>query len=238
MKKATLVVSGGMDSATLAYHYFKEGYKLHLVGFNYGQRHVKELLALQNLAGVLQASHEIVDLTGLKSSIASSSLTSDEISVPDGHYAEETMRITVVPNRNAIMLAIATGIAVANGSDLVATGVHAGDHFIYPDCRPDFIEAINQAFILGTRGHAKEGFRVEAPFVKITKADIAKLGHSYQVPYQLTWSCYKGGDLHCGRCGTCVERIEAFIDAGVSDPTIYEDGIEFALAEIEKAKNA
>jgi len=236
--KATLVVSGGMDSATLAYHYFKLGYQLHLVGFDYGQRHVKELLAMQNLAGVLQATHEIVNLQELKSSIASSSLTSDAINVPDGHYAEETMRITVVPNRNAIMLAISTGIAVANGSEVVATGVHAGDHFIYPDCRPQFIDAINTAFQLGTEGHAKDNFRVEAPFVNITKADIASLGHEYGVPYQLTWSCYKGGDLHCGRCGTCVERIEAFIDAGVADPTIYEDGIDFALEEIAKHKDA
>jgi 7-cyano-7-deazaguanine synthase len=236
--KATLVVSGGMDSATLAYHYFKRGYQLHLVGFDYGQRHVKELLAMQNLAGVLQATHEIVNLQGLKSSIASSSLTSDAINVPDGHYAEETMRITVVPNRNAIMLAISTGIAVANGSEVVATGVHAGDHFIYPDCRPQFIDAINTAFQLGTEGHAKDNFRVEAPFVTITKADIAALGAEYGVPYQLTWSCYKGGDLHCGRCGTCVERIEAFIDAGVADPTIYQDGIQFALEEIAKHKDA
>ncbi len=236
--KATLVVSGGMDSATLAYHYFKLGYQLHLVGFDYGQRHVKELLAMQNLAGVLQATHEIVNLQELKSSIASSSLTSDAINVPDGHYAEETMRITVVPNRNAIMLAISTGIAVANGSEVVATGVHAGDHFIYPDCRPQFIDAINTAFRLGTEGHSKDNFQVEAPFVNITKADIAALGHEYGVPYQLTWSCYKGGDLHCGRCGTCVERIEAFIDAGVADPTIYQDGIDFALGEIAKHKDA
>lgn len=236
--KATLIVSGGMDSATLAYRYHKLGYDLHLVGFDYGQRHVKELQALQNIAGVLSATHEIVDLTKLKSSIASSSLTSDSINVPDGHYAEETMRITVVPNRNAIMLSIATGIAVANGSEVVATGVHSGDHFIYPDCRPEFIEAINEAFRLGTLGHAKPDFRVEAPFVYILKSDIAKIGHEYGVPYQLTWSCYKGGDKHCGKCGTCVERIEAFIDAGVPDPTLYEDGIEFALEEIAKHKNA
>lgn len=237
--KATLIVSGGMDSATLAYYYKKEGYdSLHLVGFNYGQRHVKELEALEKIANDLGATWEIVDLTQLKSSIASSSLTSDTINVPDGHYAEETMRITVVPNRNAIMLSIATGIAVANGSNIVATGVHSGDHFIYPDCRPAFIEAIDKAFQLGTQGHSKDGFHVEAPFVNILKADIAKIGHSINVPYELTWSCYKGGEKHCGRCGTCVERIEAFIDAGVEDPTQYEDGIEFALEEIAKHKDA
>jgi 7-cyano-7-deazaguanine synthase len=236
--KATILASGGMDSATLAYHYHKLGYELHMVGFDYGQRHVKELLALQNLAGVLNARHEIVNLSALKSSIALSPLTSDELSVPDGHYADETMRITVVPNRNAIMLSIATGIAVANGSDIVATGVHSGDHFIYPDCRPDFINAISKAFQLGTQGHSKPDFKVEAPFVHMLKSDIARLGWELNVPYQLTWSCYKGGDKHCGKCGTCVERIEAFMDAGVNDPTLYEDGIEFALEEIAKHKNA
>jgi 7-cyano-7-deazaguanine synthase len=232
--KATLIVSGGMDSATLAYFYRSQGYDLHLVGFNYGQRHSKELLSLELIAHQLGCSWQVVDLQSLKQALAGSSLTSDDVDVPDGHYAEETMRITVVPNRNAIMLSIATGIAVANGSDLVATGVHAGDHFIYPDCRPEFISAINQAFILGTEGHSLPNFSLQAPFVFATKAEIAEVGYGLGVPYEMTWSCYKGGEKHCGRCGTCVERIEAFINAGVPDPTEYEDGIEFALAEIEK----
>jgi 7-cyano-7-deazaguanine synthase len=232
--KVTLIVSGGMDSATLAYYYAEKGFDVHLVGFNYGQRHSKELLSLELIAKTLEASWQVVDLSVLKSALAGSSLTSDDVNVPDGHYAEETMRITVVPNRNAIMLAIATGIAVSNGSDFVATGVHAGDHYIYPDCRPQFIEAISDAFVLGTEGHAKEGFKVEAPFVNISKAQIAEVGMELGVPYELTWSCYKGGDKHCGRCGTCVERVEAFINAGAKDPTEYEDGIEFALEEIRK----
>jgi 7-cyano-7-deazaguanine synthase len=230
MSKATLIVSGGMDSATLAYRYKAAGYKLHLVGFNYGQRHKKELDSLAAIAEDLNADFQIVDLSHLKDDLAGAALTSDDVAVPDGHYTKETMRITVVPNRNAIMLSIATGIAVANGSDLVATGVHSGDHFIYPDCRPDFIEAINKAFVIGTEGHAKEGFRVEAPFVHISKADIAKIGGELEVPFAKTWSCYKGGDIHCGRCGTCVERIEAFVLAGVTDPTEYAE-TQFALEE-------
>jgi 7-cyano-7-deazaguanine synthase len=234
MPEATLIVSGGMDSATLAYYYASKELDVHLVGFNYGQRHSKELLSLELIAKTLDTSWQVVDLTSLKSALAGSSLTSDDVAVPDGHYAEETMRITVVPNRNAIMLAIATGIAVSRGSEFVATGVHAGDHYIYPDCRPEFIESISDAFVLGTEGHADKNFRVEAPFVQITKAKIAELGMELGVPYELTWSCYKGGDKHCGRCGTCVERIEAFIDAGADDPTEYEDGIEFALQEIKK----
>lgn len=226
-----------MDSATLAYLYHSEGFNLHLVGFDYGQRHSKELNSLEAIAKSLNASWQVVNLTTLKDALKGSSLTSDDVEVPDGHYAEETMRITVVPNRNAIMLSIATGIAVANGSDLVATGVHAGDHYIYPDCRPQFIEALSQAFVYGTEGHAKPNFSLEAPFVQISKAEIAAIGHKLNVPYHLTWSCYKGGDVHCGRCGTCVERIEAFIDAGVPDPTEYADGIEFALEEIAKKKS-
>ena len=230
MKKATLIVSGGMDSATLAYRYKHLGYKLELVGFDYGQRHVKELQSLAAIAEQLNADFQIVDLSNLKTALAGAALTSDDVAVPDGHYTKETMRITVVPNRNAIMLAIATGIAVANGSNLVATGVHSGDHFIYPDCRPQFIDAINEAFILGTEGHSTDAFHVEAPFVNISKADIAKLGNELGVPYELTWSCYKGGEIHCGRCGTCVERIEAFRLAGVTDPTDYAE-IDFALKE-------
>ena len=232
--KATLIVSGGMDSATLAYFYKLRGFDLHLVGFNYGQRHSKELLSLEMIAKKLECTWQVVDLTVLKSALQGSSLTSDDVNVPDGHYAEETMRITVVPNRNAIMLSIATGIAVANKSDLVATGVHAGDHFIYPDCRPEFIDAINKAFILGTDGHAKPDFRIEAPFVNILKEDIAKIGLELNVPYELTWSCYKGGEKHCARCGTCVERIEAFINAGAEDPTDYAESKDFAIAEIER----
>jgi 7-cyano-7-deazaguanine synthase len=234
-EKATLIVSGGMDSATLAYYYKNKGFDLHLVGFNYGQRHSKELLSLEMIAKSLEASWQVVDLTHLKDDL-SSSLTNDDIEVPDGHYAEETMRVTVVPNRNMIMLAIAGGIAVANGSRLLGTGVHAGDHFIYPDCRPEFIEFLDNALIAGTEGHSVFGFHLEAPFVYINKAAIAKLGGELGVPYGLTWSCYKGGDKHCGRCGTCVERIEAFIDGEVTDPTEYEDGIEFALEEIAKKK--
>ena len=235
-KKATLIVSGGMDSATLAYVYKDKGYDLHLVGFDYGQRHVKELQSLEKVANALNASWQVVDLSHLKDSLAGSSLTSDDVQVPDGHYAEETMRVTVVPNRNAIMLAIAAGIAVVNQSEVLATGVHAGDHFIYPDCRPDFVEAIGKAFEIGTEGHAIDGFHLEAPFVNITKANIAEIGSKLSVPYEITWSCYKGGEVHCGRCGTCVERIEAFIDANAEDPTAYADGIEFALEEIAKKK--
>jgi 7-cyano-7-deazaguanine synthase len=233
MKKAVIVASGGMDSATLAYLYKSLGFDLILVGFNYGQRHKKELSYLEKLGERLSAPVRIVDLQILSQVLHGSSLTSGDVDVPDGHYAEETMRATVVPNRNAIMLSIATGIAVAEGASVVATGVHAGDHYIYPDCRPQFIDALSLAFQYGTEGHAPGDFALVAPFVELTKADIAGMGHELGVDYSITWSCYKGGEIHCGRCGTCVERIEAFLDAGVEDPTDYVE-IDFALSEIAR----
>jgi 7-cyano-7-deazaguanine synthase len=232
-KQAIIVASGGMDSATLAWHYKQQGFSVRLVGFDYGQRHRKELSALEKIADRLGGSSTIVPLN-LREHLHGSALTSDDVEVPDGHYAQETMKATVVPNRNAIMLSIATGIAVAEGAEVVATGVHAGDHFIYPDCRPAFFHPFAEAMKAANEGFSVEGFRLEAPFITMTKAEIATHGSSLGVDYSITWSCYKGGDIHCGRCGTCVERIEAFLDGGVDDPTEYADR-EFALAEIGRA---
>ena len=155
--------------------------------------------------------------------------------MPDGHYAEESMKITVVPNRNAIMLSIAYGVAVSKGANAVAAAFHGGDHFIYPDCRPGFINAF-----AAMQSHALEGLsniQLYTPFVNLTKADIAVEGARLGVPFEYTWSCYKGGDLHCGRCGTCVERREAFDLAGVSDPTIYADP-DFWRAAVAKKNEA
>lgn len=232
--KAVLIASGGMDSATLAYHYAEQGYELLLAGFDYGQRHRRELQSLAALADSLPGAQARIISLPLRELLHGSALTSDDVPVPDGHYAQETMKATVVPNRNAIMLSIATGIAVAENADLVATGVHAGDHFIYPDCRPDFFTPFAEAMKAGNDGFCPTGFHLEAPFISWTKADIAAHGFRLGVPYEITWSCYKGGEIHCGRCGTCVERIEAFLLAGVEDPTPYEDR-RFALAEISKA---
>lgn len=219
-RKAVAIVSGGMDSVTLAYLLCSEGYDLHLLSVDYGQRHRKELEYARSCAGRLGAIFHIADLSGVGKLLKGSALT-DDIPVPHGHYAAENMAVTVVPNRNAIMLSVAYGVAVAEEAELVATGVHSGDHFVYPDCRPEFIAAFDAMQRLAVEGFGRPELRLYAPFVNIGKHDIAAIGARLGVPYQDTWSCYEGGELHCGRCGTCVERKEAFELASVPDPTVY-----------------
>jgi 7-cyano-7-deazaguanine synthase len=168
----------------------------------------------------LGVPHDVVDINAIGRLLTGSALTGGG-PVPDGHYAEETMRSTVVPNRNAIMLTVAFGVAAAEQADAVAAAVHGGDHFIYPDCRPDFVHAFE-----AMQRHALEGvaeISLYTPFLRISKAGIVSEGRRLGVPFAETWSCYKGGGVHCGRCGTCVERREAFHLAGVEDPTPYED---------------
>ncbi len=219
--KAVVVLSGGMDSTTALYQAKADGYECYAISFNYGQRHKKELNFAQEVCSNLGISHEIVDLSNISSLISNSALTGD-IAVPEGHYAADNMKLTVVPNRNMIMYAIAVGYAVNIKAKAMYVGVHAGDHFIYPDCRPQFIEALDVASIIGNEGFAEKGFRIIAPFLHVPKDEIVRIGTKLQVPYNLTWSCYKGGDKHCGKCGTCVERKEAFELAKVKDPTEYE----------------
>jgi 7-cyano-7-deazaguanine synthase len=215
-----VVCSGGLDSVTLAYKVHREHTLAGLVSFDYGQRHKKELNYAKLCAESLGVPFSIIDLASVGTQLSGSALT-DDIDVPDGHYAEESMKATVVPNRNAIMLTIAYGIAAAQGVDAVATAVHGGDHFIYPDCRPEFIDAFAAMQDQALDGLAK--ITLYTPFLHGSKADIAAEAARLQVPFANTWSCYKGGDIHCGKCGTCVERIEAFSLAEVKDPTAYQD---------------
>lgn len=224
MKVVTLL-SGGMDSTTLAYELADAGHEVHALAVDYGQRHrARELNASLETARRLGFMWNLVDLRTLTEFLSGSALTDPEnVEVPEGHYTAETMKATVVPNRNAIMLNIAVGVAVARGAELVATAVHAGDHAVYPDCRPEFIDAMNELIPVATEGFSHPGLHVHAPFVNITKEDIAKLGERLGVPWELTWSCYVGGELHCGKCGTCVERAEALHLAGIEDPTEYVD---------------
>jgi 7-cyano-7-deazaguanine synthase len=216
----TLVVcSGGLDSVTLAHRIAAEKALCHLVSFDYGQRHRRELDEARRCAERLGVTHDVLDIAAIGRCLTGSALT-DEVEVPDGHYAQATMRATIVANRNAIMLTIAFGLAAAKEADAVAAAVHGGDHFIYPDCRPAFIEAFATMQRMALDGVAHIDF--VTPFLRWSKADIVREGARLSVPFAQTWSCYRGGERHCGRCGTCVERREAFHLAGIDDPTAYD----------------
>ena len=215
-----VICSGGLDSVTLAHKTAAERRLAGLLSFDYGQRHVKELESAAACARRLGVPHRVVDLRGVGAALSGSALT-DDVDVPDGHYAEDTMKITIVPNRNAIMLAVAFGMAAAQKAGAVAAAVHGGDHFIYPDCRPGFIDAFQAMQTEALEGVAEVA--LWTPYVTGSKADIVADGARLGVPFAETWSCYKGGARHCGRCGTCVERREAFHLAGVDDPTVYDD---------------
>lgn len=230
--KTLVICSGGLDSVTLAHKVAAEHQLIGLVSFDYGQRHKKEVEFAKECAERLGTEHMVIDISPIGVLLSGSALTRGEIAVPDGHYAEETMKITVVPNRNAIMLAIAYGIGAARGAEAVAAAVHGGDHFIYPDCRPAFIESFQTMQQFALEGLAE--IKLHTPFVLGSKADIVTTGNELGVPFARTWSCYKGGEIHCGRCGTCVERLEAFALAGVADPTEYEDG-EFWQRAVARA---
>ena len=215
--KSIVVHSGGMDSSVLLYQLVQNGDEVKTISIDYGQRHKKEILQAKKMAESLGIEHQIADLTSITHLLSGSALTSPDIEVPEGHYAEENMKATVVPNRNMILLSVATGWAVSKKFDRVAYAAHSGDHAIYPDCRTEFADVLGQAIEMADW----QKVSLYRPFVDITKADIAKLGNDIAVPFELTWSCYKGQDLHCGKCGTCVERREAFHLAGVEDPTEY-----------------
>lgn len=221
MSLAISIVSGGLDSVVMAHLLRAEGHNLHLLSFDYGQRHKKELEYSRLCATRLNATHNVIDLQSVGGVLGGSALTDNSIAVPHGHYAAPSMAITIVPNRNAIFLAIAYGVAVAQNAQLVATAVHAGDHFIYPDCRPDFITSFDAMQRVAVEGCGDANLKLHAPFVQKTKAEIVQIGAGLKVPFEETWSCYEGLDVHCGRCGTCVERKLAFEEADVSDPTEY-----------------
>jgi 7-cyano-7-deazaguanine synthase len=286
------IVSGGLDSTTLVYDMLDRGYLPHLLSFNYGQRHAKELTYASWTARQLQLPHDIIDLTGITRLISNSALTSGnecicgpailgegplrecpqhgELSVPEGHYAEDNMKLTVVPNRNMIMLSIAVGVAVNEHARCVGIGVHSGDHEIYPDCRPEFINTMEMVIVVANRGFhnfdlglpktngkpkqwnedleqstinhvlleevvgAPEQGPLYAPFLFKTKSDIAYRALELNVPLHMTWSCYKGGEQHCGRCGTCVERLEAIHNAiTLAHPDYDRDDVEQAVRDTD-----
>ena len=216
-KDSVIIVSGGMDSITMLYEY-KDSISLALT-FNYGSNHAKKEIAFaQEHCQKLGIEHIIVPLEFIHNYFKSSLLEGAE-AIPEGHYEDENMKSTVVPFRNGIMLSIACGFAESRGLNKIMIANHGGDHAIYPDCRATFIESMSEAMSYGTYGNVK----VFAPYTGITKADIAKRGAALGVDFTKTWSCYKGGEKHCGKCGTCVERKEAFKLANILDLTQYEE---------------
>lgn len=218
MAKALVLLSGGMDSVTALHAARRNHEVVGAVGFDYGSKHNHRELPLAAWQCLqLDVPFEIVALPFVNDLFASDLLKAGG-DVPDGHYAEENMKRTVVPFRNGIMLAIACGLAESRGADTLVIAAHSGDHAIYPDCRETFMQSMATAMREGTYA------RIELlrPFIDMDKTAIARLGAELGIDYGKTWSCYKGGDLHCGTCGTCVERREAFLLAGVPDPTVYE----------------
>ena len=211
--KALLIYSGGLDSTTLLYEY-KDSIAL-AVTFDYGSKHnAREISYAEENCKRLGIKHMVIPL-GFIGQYFKSDLLLSGGSIPEGSYAEENMKSTVVPFRNGIMLAVAAGLAESYGLDTVLLANHSGDHAIYPDCRPEFVEAMDAAVKAGTY----EGIRVVSPYCDITKRDIALRGRAIGLDYSLTYSCYKGGEKHCGKCGTCTERKEALEGF---DPTEYE----------------
>jgi 7-cyano-7-deazaguanine synthase len=214
--KTVLILSGGMDSATLLYDLIAHGDSVEAIGVNYKQRHGKELACAADLCNGLGVRFDVLDLSSLSGFLTGSSQSDPNVPVPFGKYDEPSMKLTVVPNRNMFMLAAAGAVAIARKADRLAYGAHAGDHTIYPDCRPEFVEAMGKAFGL-CDWHT---LALHAPYIDMTKGDICKRGVELRVPYEKTWTCYVGGDRPCGKCGSCTERAEAFEFAGIPDPLL------------------
>lgn len=216
--KSVLIYSGGLDSTVLLHHLLAQGVEVLALSIDYGQRHRhRELACARHQCEAARVEHKVIDLGSIRSLMGSNSLTDDSIAVPHGHYAEDNMKSTVVPNRNMILIAMAGGWAAASKADNVAYAAHGGDHTVYPDCRPEFAEAMDHALSLADW----HPIGLHRPFVKMDKAGIVQRGAELGVDFTHTWSCYEGGQQHCGRCGTCVERRQAFYQAGIADPTTY-----------------
>ena len=215
---AVVLCSGGMDSVVALHHTAAESAVLLALSFHYGSKHNdREIPFAARQAEKLGIAHQAISLDFMATHFQSHLLQGGG-DIPKGHYEEESMKQTVVPFRNGIMLAIAAGLAESRGADRLVLAAHSGDHAIYPDCREDFLHSMSEAIRHGTYA----GLVVSRPFVHLDKAAIARRGAALGVDFAGTWSCYEGGDIHCGECGTCVERREAFQNAGLDDPTLYQ----------------
>lgn len=216
-QKAVVIFSGGMDSFTVLNKVFREGLEIYALSFDYGQRHKKELSYAARVCKSLGIHHKIVDISAINQLIGGSSLTSD-IEVPEGHYEQESMKSTVVPNRNMILLSMAIGYAVSLEARQVYYGAHSGDHAIYPDCRPEFVIKMNEVSVIANY----EPVEIVCPYLDVSKTAILTDGLNMGLDYGQTWTCYNGREQACGKCGACQERLEAFTENSTTDPISYE----------------
>ncbi len=216
-QKAVVIYSGGMDSFTVLNLAVKEGYEVLPLSFNYGQKHVKELEYAANVCKQLGLQHKVVDISAINSLLAGSSLT-DDIDIPEGHYEEESMKSTVVPNRNMMLLSMAVAYAISSGANKVFYGAHSGDHAIYPDCRPEFVEKMKAVCAIADY----QPVDIVTPFLNNSKIEILTAGLKMGLDYGQSWTCYNGREKACGKCGACTERLEAFKLNNVQDPLAYE----------------
>jgi 7-cyano-7-deazaguanine synthase len=213
-----VLLSGGMDSVTAFYQALQEYDVVAGVSFDYGSKHnPKEIPFAKHHCDATGVAHQVITM-GFVNELFQSDLLQSGGDIPEGHYAADNMKQTVVPFRNGIMLSIAAGYAESLEADGLVIAAHAGDHTIYPDCREEFMQAMGDAIAYGTYAEIE----LIRPFIAMDKTQIAVRGSELGVDFAQTWSCYKGRDIHCGKCGTCVERREAFMDGGVADPTAYE----------------
>lgn len=233
-ERVVQLISGGLDSTTLLYYLKTKGYEIKALTFNYGQRHVREVEASKRICELNNVELEVVNISEIKRLIERGAITGKE-EIPFSHYSEEVQKITVVPNRNSIMLAIAVGYAVTINSTKVFFAAHRNDRAVYPDCRKEFVQAFAVSqWLANLYENNGQSVRIEAPFVDMTKAEIVKLGLRLKVPFELTYSCYRGEERPCLRCGTCLERIEAFKLNNVKDPLLTDKEWEIGLMNLKK----
>ncbi|MBZ9538332.1 MULTISPECIES: 7-cyano-7-deazaguanine synthase QueC [Modicisalibacter] len=215
--RAVVIYSGGMDSYTVLHHALRRGYELHALSFHYGQRHARELDAARRVCEQLGITHQVVDIQAIHPLIDNSALTDADRTLPDGDYAEDNLTATVVPNRNMILLSLAIAKAVNIGAEVCFYGAHGGDHVLYPDCRPEFLQRMNDVAAIANFSPVT----IEAPYLHAGKADILADGLAMGLDYAETWTCYQGGETACGECGSCRERLAAFAAHGRTDPLPY-----------------
>ena len=216
-ENVVVIYSGGMDSFTVLHRAIADGYDVFALTFNYGQRHDKEIDYAVRVCREISVPHKVVDITAINLLLQGSSLTSD-IDIPEGHYADENMKSTVVPNRNMILLSLAIGYAVSIDASKVFYGAHSGDHTIYPDCRPEFVQKMNDVSAIANY----EAVEIVTPYLTVDKGGILAAGLGMGLDYAKTWTCYNGREKACGHCGACDERLEAFASNNLQDPLEYE----------------